>query len=313
MDRIDGFLVIDNCERKLALEHHKKNNHYWVYIDGIEYYFKPTDNCYNELIGYNMANFLGIDACYCDLAILNGQKGIISRSLRNDKINLVSGKDILNEYAYGSISNLYWIKKMMDESDFMKKMWFDDKYREKSDLVFNGINDLENIWHALEYKYKLDKRFDIEKVMYQVITMYIFSLLSYDTDKYAINWLIIEDEDNIKLAPLLDNEDAFNYTKDKLNQSKKLNLSTNSETYYYSQLEAIDIFLNNSSYEYFVLFNDMYEKIYNNFENIIRDVEEKIGGLIPIHKKLVMVNGFYKNMGQIRNCLDKYNNKFKIK
>ena len=112
---------------------------------------------------------------------------------------------------------------------------------------------------------------------------------------------------------LLNAKPRFGKTLATYDLCKKLNLSTNSETYYYSQLEAIDIFLNNSSYEYFVLFNDMYEKIYNNFENIIRDVEEKIGGLIPIHKKLVMVNGFYKNMDQIRNCLDKYNNKFKIK
>lgn len=313
MDRIDGFLCIDGCEKVLAHEHHKKNNHYWVYINGEEYYFKPTDNCYNELIGYHAAKFLGIDTCYCDLAILNGQKGIISKSLRNEKINLITGMQILNEYVYSSISNLYWTKKMLDKSDIMKKIWFDDKYRDKSEYISNGINDLENIWHALEYKYKLDKRFNIEKVMHQIITMYIFTLLSYDTDKYAVNWSIMEYEDDIKLAPLFDNEDSFNYTKDKLNQNYRINLSTNPENYNCNQLEAIEVFLKTSSSEYYDMFFEMYEKIFNNFNKIIENAEKQIGTSISLSKKLIIVNGFYKNMHQIRNFIEEYNNNFKIK
>ena len=308
MKRIEGFLYIDECKKEPANVHQKKTNHYWVYINGEEYYFKPSYNCYNELIGYHAAISLGIDACFCDLAILNGMKGIISKSLRKENTKLTSGFEILNEYVYSDLSNLYWIKKMMNETNILKKWWFDDKYREKSDLVANGIHDLENIWHALEYKYKNDIRFNIEKVMNQMAQMYIFSLLSYDTDKYATNWLIEENEKDIRLAPLYDNEDAFNYTKDKLNQRIRFSGATTPETYDYNQLEAINTFLSISSSEYSVLFYDMYEKLLNNFEEIIKKVETQIGTSLPIQKKLTITNGFYKNMGQIRNYLEQHKN-----
>ena len=313
MERIDGFLCIDNCKKELAREHHTKTNHYWIYINGEEYYFKPTNNYYNELIGYHAATILDIEACFCDIAILDGQKGIISKSLRKENIKLTSGSQILNDYAYDSISNLYWIKKMMNQSDISKKWWFNDKYRERSELVINGIHDLENIWHALEHKYKDDKRFNSEETMHQIIMMYIFTLLSYDTDKYAINWLIEESKENIKLAPLFDNEDSFNYNKDKLNQNVRLAVSPTSETYYHSQLEAINSFLSISSSEYFNLFYEMYEKLINNFDKIIRKIENQTGAAIPPYKKLIIVNGFYKNMEQIKKCLENQKNKFKTK
>lgn len=306
MERIDGFLCIDDCKKEPANVHQKKTNHYWVNINGEEYYFKPSNNCYNEIIGYHASTFLGIDACFCDLAILNGQKGIISKSLRKENIKLTSGFDILSEYVYSGLSNLYWIKKMMNNSDISKKWWFDDKYRDKSNLIANSINDLENIWHALEYKYKDDIRFNIEKVMNQMVMMYIYSLLSYDTDKYATNWLIEESENDIRLAPIYDNEDAFNYTKDKLNQRIRFSGSTTPETYDYNQLEAINIFFSISSSEYSNLFYDMYKKLLNNFDKIIKNAEIQIDTTIPIQKKLTITNGFYKNMEQIRNYLEQY-------
>jgi len=308
MERIEGFLCIDNCKKEPANIHQKKTNHYWVYINGEEYYFKPTNNYYNELIGYHAASYLGIDSCYCDLAISNGQKGIISKSLRKENTKLTSGYDILNEYVYSGLSNLYWIKKMMNATNVLKKWWFDDKYRDKSNLIANGINDLENIWHALEYKYKDDRRFNIEKVMNQMVMMYIFSLLSYDTDKYATNWIIEENENDIRLAPIFDNEDAFNYTKDKLNQKTRFSESSTPETYNYNQLEAINTFLSISSSEYLELFYEMYENLSNNFDKIIKNAEVQIGIPISLHKKLTITNGFYKNMEQIKNSLEQYKN-----
>ena len=132
------------------------------------------------------------------------------------------------------------------------------------------------------------------------------SLLSYDTDKYATNWLIEETEDDIRLAPIYDNEDAFNYTKDKLNQKNRFSSSTTPETYDYNQLEAINIFLSISSSEYSNLFYNMYEKLLDNFDKIIKNVEIQIGVSIPLTKKLTITNGFYKNMEQIRNHLEQY-------
>ena len=72
-----------------------KDHDYWVYINGEEYYFKELDNPYNELLGYNACKHLGIDACYTDLAILDGKCGVISKSLRDNSSKLVSGDELL--------------------------------------------------------------------------------------------------------------------------------------------------------------------------------------------------------------------------
>ena len=305
MERKNGFLCIDNCRIESAHEHLKKTNHYWVWIDGEEYYFKPTEHCYNELIGYQAAMILGIDACFCDLATLNGQKGIISKSLRSKKTQLTSGFDILKEYAYGSLSNLYWIKKMMEKSYI--RFWFDENYREKDNSIPESIlHDLENIWHALDYKYSTDKRFDLEKVMNQVVKMFLFTLLSYDEDRFSFDWLIAESEDDINLAPLFDNEYAFNYNEAKIHQRYKFSCSTDSDSFKYHQLQAIERFFSISSSEYFGLFCDMHETLVANFENIIGRVECQIGTLIPADKKSIIVDGFYKNMEQIRGVIEKY-------
>lgn len=97
MERIGGYLVIDECKN---VEVDNSRSHYWVYIDGEEYYFKPIryHGNYNELIAYYGGMLLGIDMCYYDLAVLNGRYGYISKSLRGEDVGLVSGDDILLEY-----------------------------------------------------------------------------------------------------------------------------------------------------------------------------------------------------------------------
>lgn len=173
MERIDGYLVIDDYKRVVSDKDEKRC---WVYLDGEEYYFKPTtvfdvDNklvnyAYKELVGYQAAKFLGINACYCDLAILNGEKGVISKSLRNDEVKLVSGNEILGDY-------------IADNFEIVKSMGFGDELASQIEKYGLGdttryfsamyINNLEIIWQALEYKYK--DRIDIYSVMKQFVMM----------------------------------------------------------------------------------------------------------------------------------------------
>lgn len=305
MKRIDGFLCIDDCNKELAHEHHKKTNHYWIQIDGTEYYFKPTKNYYNELLAYHTANFLGLDACYCDLAILNGEKGIISKSLRAKDTKLISGQQIIKDYAFSSISNLMWIKKMIKDSGFINYL-FDDAYRDKKDISIEYIHNLEIIWHALEAKYKDNQNFNIEKIMHQLVLMYIFTILVYDCDKYSSNWLLEESPTNIKLAPLFDNEDAFNYTNKKTNQNNILKFATNAETSDYNQLSSLKAFLSTSTPEYYDLFVDLFEKLSNNFDKILKNAETQIGTNLPTIKKEKIILGFHINMEQINTILKEF-------
>lgn len=307
MKRIDGFINIDNYPKELAHEHSKKTNHYWIYIDGIEYYFKPTNNYYNELLAYHTANFLGIEACFCDLAILNGQKGIISKSLRKKDTNLISGKQIIKDYAFSSLSNLLWIKKMINNSGYISYL-FDSAYRDKKDISLEYIHNLEIIWHALESKYKSNPNFNIEKIMQQLVLMYMFTILTYDSDKYSFNWLIEENKTTIKLAPLFDNEDAFNYTKQKIEQSNILKFAVNADTSDYNQLDSLRAFLSNSTPDYFNLFQELFEKLIENFPQIIENVEKQIETEIPLKIKEKITLGFDINTTQIQKTLNAFLN-----
>jgi len=305
MTRIAGFLRIDTCPKELAHEHHKKTNHYWVNIDGTEYYFKPTNFYYNELIAYHTAKFLGIDACFCDLAILNGEKGIISKSLRKENTKLISGRQIIKEYIYKSLNNLLYTKKMIKNSGIFDWI-FNKNYRNRNDMCMEYINNLEIIWQVLEERYKNDQRFNIESIMHQFILMYIFTILVYDGDRYACNWLIEETNLKIKLAPLFDNEDAFNYTNEKIKQEHILKYAVNIETSDYNQLASLRTFLEISSSNYYDLFLELFEKISNNFDIIIKNVENQIGIEIPINKKERIISNFNTNMEQINKVLSEF-------
>ena len=308
MTRIDGFLIIDKYPKEIAYEHHKKTNHYWVNINGEEYYFKPTDFYYNELLAYHTAKFLGIEACYTDLAILNGEKGIISKSLRKNEKTLISGHEIIKEYIYKSFGNLLYTKKMIQNSGIINWI-FDKKYREKKDICAEYINNLEIIWQILEDKYKNDPRFNAKTIIHKFVLMYIFTILVYDCDRYACNWLIQETNNNISLAPLFDNEDAFNYTHQKMSQNTNPKFTINTETSDYNQLASLKVFLTNSSTEYLELFTHYFEELSENFNLIIERAETQIKKKIPENIKTKILYNFNINKNQIQNILNKFNHK----
>ena len=105
MEIIQGYLVIDGCRKRLA---NARQKHYWVYIEDEEYYFKPCNmlKAYKEKMGYYVAKLLSIDACFYDFAILDGNCGCISNSMRAPNCKLIPGELILMEYFSSSSSFL---------------------------------------------------------------------------------------------------------------------------------------------------------------------------------------------------------------
>lgn len=291
VERKNGFIELDGC-------HYVRSSYigqYYVYIDGEEYYFKPTKDCYNEIVTYHILKFLGIDACYVDLASLNGKMGIISKSLRKDRVKLVSGNEILREY----LSNSF---------DYVKEMGFDTNCFRQLRMYYNNrisncsrtINTLEIIWQALEDRYK--DRIIISEVMDQFVIMHLFDIIVNNADRHEWNWMIEESDDGIRLVPLFDFDRCL---KDKCTFFK---MGVNFDDLYYGakiMTDRLSNFLEVSSYDYLYLFLSMYEKVVNNFDMIITSVEDKINRKIPVYVKKKMKDTLDKKGKQINELLDR--------
>lgn len=250
MERVNGFIKLDGCRCKKS----GYIGQYYVYIDDEEYYFKPTKACYNEIVTYHILKFLGIDACYVDLAVLNGKFGVISKSLRKDGVKLVSGNVILRSYLSSSLG-------------FIEKMGFDKRdyhylklyYLNVLSMYPRTINTLEIIWQALEDRYK--DRINISEVMDQFVIMHLFDIIVNNADRHEWNWMIEESDTGIKLVPLFDFDRCL---KDKCTSFK---MGVNFDDLYYggkimtSARDRLSNFLEVSSYDYLYLFLSMYEKV----------------------------------------------------
>jgi len=302
MERINGFLCIDECVRKIANE---EKGHYWVYINGVEYYFKPAyfeDGLFcGELIAYYGSKILGIKSCFYDLAILDGKKGYISKSLRGNDVKLVSGEVILGDY----LASYKVVKGNLIKSiDIIKDMGFDEadiveeiQSEEVRNFCADYINNLEIIWQALEDRYS--DKIDIADVMYEFILMYLFTILFKDMDKHPANWMIVEGKNGINLAPLFDNE---------LILSDCYDCSCLSVDFkdFSGIMKSLMVFFEVSSLEYFELFVNMFERIVKNFELVFDMVEKQIGVKIDLVKRAYIMEMFDKNSQTIREVIDDY-------
>lgn len=296
MNRINGFLSIDDCKKKVI---DVEKGYYLVYIDGEEYYYKTFSYGLfgSELIAYYGAKLLGIDACFYDLAILNGEQGYISKSFKRENENFVLGEVILGDYLVNSMD---FIKNM--GLDRLTSSILEEKCMNKlsSYLCADYVNTLEIIWQALEYRY--GNKIDIEKVMNQFVSMYLFTILFKDNDKHSGNWGVIENCDGIRLAPLFDNELIFYGGFSSINFFVNFMDSNNNN----GVLESLRVFFEVSSFEYFELFVEMFEKLTSNFELILEMVEKQIGMRINFMDRNYILCKFNENKENINQIIDSF-------
>ena len=293
MERVNGFLKLDGCRCKKS----SYIGQYYVYIDGEEYYFKPTKSCYNEIVTYHILKFLGIDACYVDLAVLNGRYGVISKSLRNEGVNLVSGNVILRSNLSNSLR-------------FIEKMGFDNRYYRSLKLYylnalsrpFKTINSLDIIWQALDYMYK--DKINISEVMDKFVIMYLFDIIVNNDDRHEWNWMIEESDEGIRLAPLFDFDCCLKENFTSFKMGVDLDAFINEGCIVNSARDRLANFLDVSSYDYLYLFLNMFNKVVNNFDIILSEVEEKINRKIPVYVKMKMRDTLDKKSKQINELLD---------
>lgn len=231
-----------------------------------EYFYKYNENTalYNELVAEELAQDFGIDHVNYYLALFDNHQGYISESYKKDNVDYIFGSDLLYEcYGY------------MTENRNIEE-----------------FNNLESIWDALEYRYanNPNKNQIISDLMNQIVNMFIFDIIICNYDRHSNNWEIIESDNEIKLAPIYDNEGIL-----VTNDNNALVSMLLEEKVHGILWKAISDFQKVSSSEFTDLIK---EKLWiiseENLNNVFTRIENKTGvAMLDIYKKYYLEE--YKN------------------
>ncbi len=291
MYREEGFINVDKMLHDIGVEDTdimclkyessikhlfmKNSGKFMIHFDygGVNYFYKYNQNTipYNELIAAELAEDFGIDCVSYDLAVLNGKRGVISANYKKENAHYFSGSDLLYD-VYDDI-----------------------------DVDLEKYNNLGSIWEALEVKYETysNKREIVYHLMQQIVNMFIFDIISCQYDRHSDNWEIVEDNDNINLAPIYDNEGIL-ATSGK-NSFVAMTMDENRHDILWKVLKK---FQNISSEEFS---NIIKEKLWiiseENLNRIFQRVEEKTGIEIPSVFKRYYLEEYQKHKNRLEKVL----------
>lgn len=293
MTRIDGFIDISEMLQEIGVDTINLESifaspiidriggcryHFSFDYKCDKYFFKIRDydnnnlydtySVYNELIVEELTRDYGIPCIAYDLAVLGSYQGVLSKNYKLENANYVYGYDLLNDY-------------------------------EKS-AGHPGSNTLPNIWRALEYRYRnnFNKREIISNLMKKIVDIYLFDIITCQSDRHSSNWQIMENDDNIDVAPLYDNECILKRRLDLVTVA--LSMCGGDQLLW----ESIKQFQNVSSEEYR---NIIKEKIWiisdSNLKAVFERVENKIGCSIPEKYKYYLSGDYETHEGKLEKTL----------
>lgn len=218
--------IIENDEHKILFSFEYQNE---------IYYFKYDANtiAYDELVAAELASDYGIKHIDYDLAVWEDVCGVISKNYKEENANFIEGYEILSDY---------WDKYPSEEDKEL------DGFITNANRTYVEIhNNLDDIWDALEYRYqnREDKREIITDLMKRIIDIFIFDIITCQSDRHSLNWGIIEKNGIVDIIPLYDNERIL------ANQGKGASISlTIDSDGYMSLFTNIKKFINVSSDEF---------------------------------------------------------------
>lgn len=246
----------------------------FTYRDGNVYYFNYDSDCtpYGELIYGCICDDLGIPHIDYDIARIGALEGTLSKNYKKKDEKHISGETLLREN--GNID--------LEFSAYDRKMA--EIYGKEA--VLNGktkpYHSLEHIWYSLKNRY-VEKPDLAQKLMEDIVNMFIVDLITGQTDRHSENWEIIEDGDNTRLRPIFDSRRIFS----RLPYTAEIAMSVNSHPKDdVKKLEDnVKAFIKQSRSEYVEkLKNSLWVLSPENFEKIIERIEEKTG--VPFPEKL---------------------------
>ncbi len=258
-------------KNKLIQNFKGSHNIYNFKIDNDIYYFKevPNRELIMELISKTIAFLLGIPYLKESIAILNDKYGLLSKSYLKDDDKSYNLHSLMQNYFYEN----------NDEDELLD-------YRKLASL-----NNLEDIWFALEDRYEDN---DIVKNLMNGITnIFMFDLLIGESDRTLRNIEIIESGNIVTLAPLYDTSSILS--------DKKTALGVDEDDYLKSDIEKLDKFLENSDSSYkkrFYNYLDTLESI--GIEKIIEETEKENDIVIDNNLKDEIITKFNERINMFK-------------
>lgn len=240
---------------------------------GTTYFFKYDEDIepYNELVAEELAKDFGLDCIDYDLAILNDKKGVISKNYKQNGVNYIDGEDIIIDYY------------------------------EASGLDIEKQNNLESVWDALEYRYKNlpNKREVIQKLMDKLVNIFIFDIITCQSDRHPCNWQVMESKDDIDVVPLFDNERIG------ISYNKYVFCSlTSTEEVCGDLFENLASFLKMSSKDYRDITLEKISIISDeNLYKVFNRIEDKTGCPMPQDKKEFYLANFRNHRNKLQEIL----------
>ena len=288
MRRIEGFIDIDRMLRKGELrkaedftdfDYIPSNMSICIDKNNEIYFFKvlTVGNPYSELLAEELLKDLGLPHAEYDLAIYGKNKGVITKNFRKKSKKYITGEVILKDY--------------------LRSLGMDTE-----EIALSDFNNLETIWNALEYRYRNNpnKVMIVERLMNQLVNLFIFDIMIENFDRYYKNYQIEEGEDDINLAPIFDNETiGSNYRK----VSLRVNNDRNSDNSY----DELSNFISMSKFETRDLLKEKMEIISGeNIDQALYKIERKTGYPIPDGIAVEYIKEFMNQSERIERILNKY-------
>ena len=248
------------------------HNIYNFKIDNDIYYFKeaPNRELVMELISKSIAFILGIPYLDESIAILNDKYGLLSKSYLKDGDKSYNLQSLMQNYFYEN----------NDEEELLD-------YKKLASL-----NNLEDIWFALEDRYEDNDI--VKKLMEGITNIFMFDLLLRESDRTLKNIEIIENGTDIKLAPLYDTSSIFSDTNTKL--------GIDEEDYLKNDIDKLNKFLeysDNSSKEKFYSYLETLDSI--GIEKIIEETEKENNLIISNDLKDELIAKFNERISMFKD------------
>lgn len=243
--------------------------------NGTKYYFKemPMRELVNELVAIEIGKLVDISVLDLDVATFQQAYGTLSEDFQQPGDQKVSLPDVMQEYAVSS----------MDDDDTLLDFF-----------TVKSLNNLEDIWFALEEKYQDTAM--VSTTMNSLVDIFCFDMLTGQSDRHLGNIELLENENSIRLAPCYDNSSIYGGNRSLLGVDFN-DFGTSSEE------EKLTKFLTISSQEFVDRFFTMQKKLKDvGMDAILTSVTEEYG--IPIYPDIKndLIHGYQRQMNLIDTC-----------
>lgn len=240
-------------------------------LDDKLYYFKqvPMRELVMEMVSMRVAYHLGLSYLNEQIAVMSDEIGLLSESYLDSNESSYSLHTLMENYFY---------EMQEDEEDFFD---YQDMCR---------LNNLEDIWFALEEKYSPDT---VEKLMNGICDIFMFDMLLGEGDRTLRNIEIIEGETDVRLAPIHDTSSIYN---------DHVLLGVDNDDFMHNDIEKLNKFLNSS--------DSYYSNRFCSFLNTLETVDissilnEVIDMGVPVDSELQeeIISNFHDRCQVLKEC-----------